>query len=526
MAEHSYFGDMEKLQRKEGVMANARMRNKAEDFERMGVDQKIVASWEDGKRNGAQPGWIEWWYFDADLDDGTKVNLNFATNPVIGSPEEGLHPFFYANVQFPDGHEINDFAFLDEADCSFSEERCDVKIGPHTFRGDLETYQVHVEDVKGISLDLVLKKTAASWRPGTAYVDFGEDYESYFTWLCAVPRGDVSGTLVRDGQTRQVRGRGYHDHQWATGLLLNFWNRWLWGRQQSDGYTILVFDSVSNDATGNVRFPWFCVQDAQGNVVFDNVEMGPGVDIRMDGEFVLEQTGKTLPSHMVYRFERDGVKVRYELTELRFLVGNDQYAMAPAAIQAAFRSVGAAPSISRHAAIGKLTIERPDEDPLVVEGEMHYELSSQYREFIVDPADHVTERDSAAKLPLVPQPEWFEAPVATTGPAASDIDEGGEPDPGLAGSWDCTFEGPMGKSNMKLVLEVDGTTLGGHMEILRKKQPVQWGIVTADEFEATALVKVAFRKAEARIKGTRDGDSIRGTVELPTGLVTFEGTRG
>jgi hypothetical protein len=162
----------------------------------------------------------------------------------------------------------------------------------------------------------------------------------------------------------------------------------------------------------------------------------------------------------------------------------------------------------------------------VVEGEMHYELSSQYREFIVDPADHVTERDSAAKLPLVPQPEWFEAPVATTGPAASDIDEGGEPDPGLAGSWDCTFEGPMGKSNMKLVLEVDGTTLGGHMEILRKKQPVQWGIVTADGFEATALVKVAFRKAEARIKGTRDGDSIRGTVELPTGLVTFEGTRG
>ena len=35
-----------------------------------------------------------------------------------------------------------------------------------------------------------------------------------------------------------------------------------------------------------------------------------------------------------------------------------------------------------------------------------------------------------------------------------------------------------------------------------------------------------FRKDEARIKGTRDGDSIRGTVELPMGLVTFEGTRG
>ena len=136
------------------------------------------------------------------------------------------------------------------------------------------------------------------------------------------------------------------------------------------------------------------------------------------------------------------------------------------------------------------------------------------------------ECDAAAKLPLVPQPEWFEAPVATTDSAASGIDEGGEPDPGLAGSWDCTFEGPMGKSNMGFVLEVDGTTLSGHMEILRKKQPIQRGIATMDGFEATALVKVAFRKAEARIEGTRDGDSIKGTVNLPTGMVTFEGTRG
>ena len=40
-------------------MAQARMRNKPQDFVRMGVDPNVVASWEDGKRNGAQPGWIE-----------------------------------------------------------------------------------------------------------------------------------------------------------------------------------------------------------------------------------------------------------------------------------------------------------------------------------------------------------------------------------------------------------------------------------------------------------------------------------
>ena len=82
-------------------MANARMRNKPEDFERMGIDPKVVAPWEDGKRNGEAVGCIEWWYFDADLDDGTKINLNFATNPVSGHPEPGLHPFFYAIAPEP-----------------------------------------------------------------------------------------------------------------------------------------------------------------------------------------------------------------------------------------------------------------------------------------------------------------------------------------------------------------------------------------------------------------------------------------
>ncbi|MBR3160196.1 MAG: hypothetical protein IKF14_14015 [Atopobiaceae bacterium] len=364
-------------------MANARMRNRAEDFERMGVDPKVVAPWEDGRRNGDAVGCIEWWYFDADLDDGTKINLNFATNPVSGHPEPGFHPFFYANIQEPGREEINDFAFLPADECSFDEGVCDVRIGKQAFSGDLDTYQVHVEDAEGVSFDLTLRKTATSWRPGTAYVDFGEGYESFFTWLCAVPQGEVEGTFTRDGETRQVRGRGYHDHQWATGQMWTFWNRWLWGRQQGDGHTILVFDSVSNDASGNARFPWFCVQDADGNVIVDNVEMGEGVSIEMDRAYVHEQTGKTLPAHSVYRFERKGVKATYELTETKVLVCNDHYAAAPEPLRAAFDAMGVAPSITRHAATGKLTVEREGAEPIVVEGPLHYELSSQCREFIM-----------------------------------------------------------------------------------------------------------------------------------------------
>jgi hypothetical protein len=85
----------------------------------------------------------------------------------------------------------------------------------------------------------------------------------------------------------------------------------------------------------------------------------------------------------VYHFERDGVKVRYELTEERILVCNDHYAIAPEPVRAAYDAIGAAPSITRHAAIGKLTVERPGQETIKVEGPLHYELSSQYRTFIM-----------------------------------------------------------------------------------------------------------------------------------------------
>ena len=91
----------------------------------------------------------------------------------------------------------------------------------------------------------------------------------------------------------------------------------------------------------------------------------------------------------------------------------------------------------------------------VTPGDAPFSCRLKIKETISHRTECVTERDSAAKLPLVPQPEWFEAPVTMTGAAGADIDKDGEPDPGLAGSWDCTFEGPMGKSNMKLLLEVD-----------------------------------------------------------------------
>ncbi len=123
--------------------------------------------------------------------------------------------------------------------------------------------------------------------------------------------------------------------------------------------------------------------------------------------------------------------------------------------------------------------------------------------------------------------DWFaEEPEGDAASAPTvDVANSTEPDPDLAGTWRCAFNGPMGRTELGLELQVDGTTLSGILNILGKDQRITAGSATQSGFEATVAVKIAFRKGEAIVRGTRSGDIIAGTIELPLGTVDFTGER-
>ncbi len=139
-------------------MASIRMMNRPEDYEAIGVSPDHVEAWEDGRRNSDAPGCVEWWYFDAETDDGITVNVNFATNPpTMRSAESGYHPFVFYNVQFADGTCETNVIQVDASDCSLGEDACDVRMGRNYFRGDLSSYDLHVENSGGdVTIDLHL----------------------------------------------------------------------------------------------------------------------------------------------------------------------------------------------------------------------------------------------------------------------------------------------------------------------------------------------------------------------------------
>jgi hypothetical protein len=51
---------------------------------------------------------------------------------------------------------------------TFSTTGADIAIGLHTFKGDLDTYRIHVDanDTGGLGCDLVLQRRVPSYRPG------------------------------------------------------------------------------------------------------------------------------------------------------------------------------------------------------------------------------------------------------------------------------------------------------------------------------------------------------------------------
>jgi len=162
------------------------------DFAAHGIGENI-AIWEDGRRTPKSADTFEWWYFDGLLDDGTVVVVWFGDNWFYGSHDRAV-TVELTTPSNPTRRVMRNF----KERGSFATDRADIKIGPHQFKGDLDTYFIHVDPAEtgGVGCDLTLRRRVASYRPATGYIEAGKQF---FAWLVPVPEGAVTGTLTTDG---------------------------------------------------------------------------------------------------------------------------------------------------------------------------------------------------------------------------------------------------------------------------------------------------------------------------------------
>jgi hypothetical protein len=233
---------------------NARIGTLPRHYERLGLVPNVIQPWEDGLRTAAADGTFEWWYFDAHLDDGSTVTVEFHTKPPYVSPNAPLTPFVLVTRTAADGARVDRTYTADPAQFVAATTGCDVTIGPNTFRRDADGYAIHVE-IDDMAAYFTLRAEVPPWRPETGHAFFGEHEEHYIAWLPIVSRGAVDAVLTIDGRTESRSGTGYHDHNWGNIAPRKVLDHWYWGRARLGDYTVVTLMFVSHHKYDHAQLP-------------------------------------------------------------------------------------------------------------------------------------------------------------------------------------------------------------------------------------------------------------------------------
>lgn len=292
-------------------MTNALIGTLPRHYERLGLTPGVIEEWEDGLRTDPADGTFEWWYFDAHLDDGSTITVEFHTKPPYMSPKAPLTPFVLFTLTQPDGTRIDRTHTGEPAQFAAEHGHCDVRIGPNTFRRAGDGYDIHVE-IDDLTADFTLHAEVPPWRPETGHAFFGEQEEHYIAWLPMLTRGAVEATVTIDGDTQRQVGAGYHDHNWGNIAPRKVLDHWYWGRARIGDYTVVTLNFVSHDKYDNTRLPALMI--AKGDEIIASA-VGPE-RIAFTGSDVVEhaQTGVPVAKRLEYRVEHgdDMFRVMFE----------------------------------------------------------------------------------------------------------------------------------------------------------------------------------------------------------------------
>ncbi len=287
-----------------------------EHLKREGLTE-TVAAWEDGQRAPTSRGTFEWWYFDAHFNDGSTAVIVYATKPII-NPGVPLTPNLSLTLTRADGTKTAEFALPPADQFAASCEMCDVRIGSswvkQTGQGTCWTFHLHAETTS-LSADLTFTGLVPPWRPGAGKSFFG-DLDHYFAWLPSIPFGTVEGTLTYDGQTRTVRGTGYHDHNWGNVALPSVMDHWYWGRAHVGDYTLIFVEQIALKKYGSTRMPVFLL--AKGDQVLADDARSLTMQAR---DFTHHPGGRDYPHEVDFTWTRDKDQVRLELRKQKLIEG-------------------------------------------------------------------------------------------------------------------------------------------------------------------------------------------------------------
>ena len=218
------------------------------------------------------PGAYEWWYTDADLDNGYTLNITYFHSDFTGpryadfmtryaaDPTLSYNALDYANMKMSLSTEDRELLFFGDKDFTAGQvtlaqdrtegswgDKCHIRMESSGDKPRL-FMDVELEDGQGN-----VGKAQVVYTPLVEGVNIGrgcnmdttvDGKHLYHKWIVAIPtaRVKVHFTLTTaDGKTTVIdqEGFGYHDHNWGNHPLPHTLDRWYWGRIAEPDLTMI-----------------------------------------------------------------------------------------------------------------------------------------------------------------------------------------------------------------------------------------------------------------------------------------------
>jgi len=176
---------------------------------------------------------IEWWYFDAVFENGYSAHIGFRIYHIRGFGIVQSRIDIYKDGKvIAEELKIGPFSKF-VVDKNFPT----IKIGDKTVvqfdtdsykKNNVWRYNVKLS-IKDTEVDLSFTGTTKGWKIETLDT----------CWAVSLPKAVVTGEITVDGEKLQLKGVGYHDHNWSYSPVTAMNNLgWYWGRISSDNISI------------------------------------------------------------------------------------------------------------------------------------------------------------------------------------------------------------------------------------------------------------------------------------------------
>ena len=255
---------------------------------------------DDGLHPYTNPAYYEWWYLDARFDNGYSCVLSWHwLNEFLKPHIPTIQLFIYT----PEGKRYVGMEAVDPKDCSASQEYCNVKMGSSYLQQEGKVYRMSMHS-RNIGCDLTFQGTIPGWKIGDGQIPIngGEIVQG---WVIPCPRARVEGKLFIKDKEIQVKGNGYHDHNWGNTDMYDIFLGWYWGRLNDPKYTIIFSNT---QALNGQILPFLYVADDKSTILATDK-----YDFAVEKEEPDAATGQLYAKIITLKYNGDNIKLRCRL---------------------------------------------------------------------------------------------------------------------------------------------------------------------------------------------------------------------